>query len=97
MLVICVDDAKQNALGVKEIVRGHVYTVRAVTEPDVLLLTIFGRPLDELGILLVEVLRPSNDPELGEIPFGAYRFRPVDEKRLAVLRKAQAPTDEVLA
>ncbi|AMS41192.1 hypothetical protein [Aminobacter aminovorans] len=95
-LVVCVDDDYQNELGIKEIVLGHVYTIRAVTDPDELFAVLCGRPLDEPGVMLVEVHRPSS-PDLGETPFGAYRFKPVDDKRLEVFRKAQAPTDEVPA
>lgn len=75
--VVCVDDSATNDIGVIEIVSGRIYTVRAVVDPDELAAAAFGRPLDEPGLLLVEVTRPLL-PEIGEIPFGALRFRPID-------------------
>jgi len=82
--VVCVDDTFTNVFGTVEIVRGRTYTVRAVVDPDPLFSKLFGRPLDEPGVLLVEVLR-GVDPEYGEWPFGAYRFRPLDKTETGIV------------
>lgn len=87
--VVCIDDSRHNQFGMAEIVRGRVYTVRGVSPPDELVSWHFGRPLDEEGLLLEEVRRPIDDPEMGEMPFGSFRFRPVDETPKATLRDAE--------
>jgi len=88
--VVCVDDAFTNVFGTNEIVCGRTYTVRAVVEPDPLMSKLFGRPLDEPGVLLVEVRREV-DPEYGEWPFGAYRFRPLDQTEYGVETAERVP------
>lgn len=88
MLVVCVDASETNSYGHVELVLGQVYTIRFVCDPDPLISRIFGRPLDEPGVLLVEVRRPV-DPEYGEFAFGAWRFRPLDDApRALVLAEA---------
>lgn len=88
--VVCIDDSPTNMLGLVEIRRGNVYTVRAVTPPDELISVAFGRPLDEHGLLLEEVLRPVDDAELGEMPFGCFRSRPLDDAAQGVERITEA-------
>ncbi len=90
-LVVCVDDSSHNRYGTKEIVRGRVYTIRAVVDPDPLFATLNRRSIDEPGVLLLEVRRETY-PDLGEVPFGAYRFRPLGE-----LSRAELPAEEVPA
>lgn len=88
--VVCIDDSSTNILGLPELRLGDVYTVREVTPPDELVSAYFGRPLDEHGLLLEEVLRPVADAELGEMPFGCFRFRPLDDVSSRAARATEA-------
>jgi hypothetical protein len=90
MKVVCVDDSNTNCWNIVEIVAGRIYTVRAVVDPDELANTFFGRPLDEPGVLLVEVNRPK-EPELGEMPFAAARFRPLDGETVGIVAGEAVP------
>lgn len=94
-LVCCVDDKPTNSYGIIEIVRGQIYTVRQVTDPDELIAFYLGIDL-EPGLLLKEVKRVP-EPDLGEIPFRLSRFRPIDPDGIEIFRRMLAPTDLVPA
>lgn len=80
-LVVCVDDAPLNPLRISAredgLRRGAVYTVRDT-------LTFRG----EACVRLAEIVRPIRSDDDFETPMLARRFRPVDEKRIEVFRKA---------
>lgn len=96
-LVCCIDDKPTNAFGIIELVRGRIYTVRQVVEPDELIAFYLGGDPDEPGIMLDEVRRPIEDAEYGEVSFRLSRFRPVDPKQIAIFRQQIAPVDRVPA
>ena len=95
-MVCCIDDAPTNAFSIIEVVRGRVYTVREVIEPDELWSFVHGGDPTEPGIILVEVRR-ERDPEYGEVPFRISRFRPIDPERIEIFRRMLAPTPLVPA
>lgn len=90
MKVVCIDAADTNEQGIPEIVEGAVYSIRAIVDPDELANMLFGRPLDEAGLLLVEVHRVPL-PELGEVPFAVSRFRPIDDMVAQITRNVAVP------
>jgi hypothetical protein len=93
-LVVCIDDSPHPELLVSGfrpvgdldgLRRGTIYTIRDVNVPWIS----FRCP----GVRLVEIARNNRttqtDPN-DEPPYGTFRFRPVDEKRIEVFRKIAA-------
>lgn len=91
MSVVCVDASDTNQFGRQELVHGTVYTIRRVVDEDPLLIAWLGPRWSGFGIMLAEVRRPIEDEEYGEVPFGGWRFRPLDERRIDVFRQMLAP------
>jgi len=90
-LVCCIDDTPTNAFGVVELVRGRVYTVREVVEPDELIAFFLGGDPNEPSVMLDEVRRPLEDAEYGEVPFRVSRFQPIDPERIEIFRSMLNP------
>lgn len=87
--VVCVDDAPVTTAIMDGLRRGHVYTVRwAGTGTDV-----DGSKF--AGIRVEEIVRPSRDGS-DDTPYSQRRFRPLDDDRLDVFRKALVGKREVV-
>lgn len=97
-LVLCVDDRPHPRAKVTDsasfiragLKRGVVYTIRHC----------FVDPLGAHAVFLAEIVRaacpvPNTWNYVGELPFAAVRFRPLDDSRLEVFRSVlrDAPVD----
>jgi hypothetical protein len=86
-LVVCVnDDAFYGGWCVCGLRRGTVYTVRDTEE-----CAGFYIPGVRLREIDRSICRNARHQFPVDFPFGAFRFRPIDETRLAVFRQALTP------
>lgn len=76
--VVCVNDKNSNLYGKQELVAGAIYTVRWVGE--------YYHPRHGIkpSVRVAGIVRDATDqgfPEHSDVPFGAHRFRPLDERK----------------